>query len=436
MTSKFWYLTGISLKKKMKTKWFLLANLLLLVVIVGLINMDSIISFFGGDFNDKNELLILDNTEYTTEVFKINLDEANKVLGNDFEIEVNTYTKSEEELKEELKDTDKVVIVFEEDSDSYIKAKLISEQKIDSLYYQTLIQALTTTKTQIAMSLTNIDLEELEKINTPINIERIILDDEAKNEEESMAMIMGTVFPTVILPFFMLVIFLVQMIGTEINEEKSTRSMEIIISNVSPKTHFFSKVLASNIFVITQGLLLIIYAVIGLLVKNLTISTTASSITDSLGQVWNTLTTSGLVDKFYYVIPLTLILMLLSFLAYSLVAGILASMTVNVEDFQQIQTPIMLISLLAYYLAIMAGMFEGSVLIRVLSYVPFISCLLSPALLVIGQITVVDVLISIVILIIFIVLAIKYGLRIYKVGILNYSTDKMWHKIFTAAKTK
>ena len=128
--------------------------------------------------------------------------------------------------------------------------------------------------------------------------------------------------------------------------------------------------------------------------------------------------------------------MVLSFLAYSLVAGILASMTVNVEDFQQIQAPIMLISLLAYYLAIMAGMFEGSILIKILSYVPFISCLLSPALLVIGQISIIDVFISIVILIIFDEITIKYGLKIYKIGILNYSTDKMWSRLLKAAKSK
>ena len=78
---------------------------------------------------------------------------------------------------------------------------------------------------------------------------------------------MSTVFPIIILPFFMLTVFLVQMIGAEINDEKTTRGMEIIISNVSPKVHFFSKVLAGNIFVLLQGSLLIIYFLIGLLVR-------------------------------------------------------------------------------------------------------------------------------------------------------------------------
>lgn len=111
-------------------------------------------------------------------------------------------------------------------------------------------------------------------------------------------------------------------------------------------------------------------------------------------------------------------------------------MTVSMEDFQQIQTPIMMICLAGYYLAIMAGMFEGSIFIRILSYIPFLSCLLSPALLVIGQIGIIDVIISIVVLCITNFLLIRYGLKIYKIGILNYSTDKMWSKLLKAVKSK
>ena len=120
----------------------------------------------------------------------------------------------------------------------------------------------------------------------------------------------------------------------------------------------------------------------------------------------------------------------------SLIAGILASMTTNMEDFQQIQTPIMLVLLAGYYLAIMAGMFDGSILIRILSYVPFISCLVSPSLYIIGQINMIDVIISIVVLIITIALMTKYGLRVYKVGILNYSNEKIWSRFAKALKSK
>lgn len=436
MMNKFWFLTQSSFLKKIKSKWFLIVNILLLVVIVGIVNIDSIIKAFGGDFNDTNEIVVLDKTDMSYDLFEKNLKSYNETLDMKYTFDISKTIKTEEEIKKEIKDTDKVLIVLENSDTSYLKASIISDSYIDTMYYQLLYQALSTTKTEVAFSLTDTNKDELLKLTSNISVDRILLSDDKNTEEENMEMIMGTVFPTVILPFFILVVFLVQMIGAEINEEKQTRSMEVIISNVSPKAHFFSKVIASNGFVLLQGLLLILYGILALVIRNYTGISSASSITSQISDVWNSLVASGFVDKLTYIIPLTLILMVLSFLTYSLVAGILASMTVSMEDYQQIQAPIMMICLAGYYLAIMAGMFQGSTLIRILSYVPFLSCLLSPALLVIGQIGIFDVVISIIILCIFNYILIRYGLKIYKIGILNYSTDKMWSKLLKAVRSK
>lgn len=436
MMNKFWFLTQSSFLKKIKSKWFLIVNILLLVVIVGIVNVDSIIKAFGGDFNDTNEIVVLDKTDMSYDLFEKNLKSYNETLDMKYTFNISKTIKTEEEIKKEIKDTDKVLIVLENSDTSYLKASIISDSYIDTMYYQLLYQALSTTKTEVAFSLTDTNKDELLKLTSNISVDRILLSDDKNTEEENMEMIMGTVFPTVILPFFILVVFLVQMIGAEINEEKQTRSMEVIISNVSPKVHFFSKVIASNGFVLLQGLLLILYGILALVIRNYTGISSASSITSQISDVWNSLVASGFVDKLTYIIPLTLILMVLSFLTYSLVAGILASMTVSMEDYQQIQAPIMMICLAGYYLAIMAGMFQGSTLIRILSYVPFLSCLLSPALLVIGQIGIFDVVISIIILCIFNYILIRYGLKIYKIGILNYSTDKMWSKLLKAVRSK
>ncbi|MDD2469945.1 MAG: hypothetical protein PHI22_03350, partial [Bacilli bacterium] len=105
-----------------------------------------------------------------------------------------------------------------------------------------------------------------------------------------------------------------------------------------------------------------------------------------------------------------------------------------IEDFQQVQTPIILISVLGYYLSMLAPTFEGSIFIKLVSYVPLLSALLSPPLLLIGQITIIDVMISFVLLIGVIYLMMTYGMKIYKVGILNYSTSKIWKKIFKAVR--
>ena len=43
LKSKLWYLTGVSLKRKIKSKWFVVVNILLMIAIVGIFNIDSII---------------------------------------------------------------------------------------------------------------------------------------------------------------------------------------------------------------------------------------------------------------------------------------------------------------------------------------------------------------------------------------------------------
>lgn len=438
MKSKLNFLTQTSLNRKIKTKWFAVVNIILAIAIVGVINIDSIIVFFGGDFSEKQEIYVVDNTNISFDIFKEALDSASFSLNGSEEsgYDITLYTKDVSSAEAEIEENkDLWVIIFEEDSANYLKAKVISDGYIDTMDYQALSSAIMTTKTALAISKSDISQEELASIYAPIEIERVILDENKKTEEESESMIMTLVFPVVILPFFILTIFLVQMIGAEVNDEKATRGMEIIISNVSPTTHFFSKVLAGNIFVLLQGFLLFVYAFIGIIIKNLIGgSGLTGGVGSYVGSLWDTIVNSGMGDKLVYIIPLTLILMVLTFVAYSLLAGVLASMTINIEDFQQLQTPIMMLTLIGYYLAIMSSMFNGSLLIRIVSYIPFISAILSPSLLVLGQIGIIDVVISIILTIGAIYLLIKYGLRIYKVGILNYSSKGLWKKMFKAIK--
>lgn len=426
MNKKFWYLTKLSFNKKVKSKWFIATNIILLIAIVVLLNISSIIEFFGGDFDAKTDVLVVDNAN-AYELFKTNLES----IDTDSSFNISLSNDYLENIKKELTD-EQLVIVLNPDSTEYLTSEVVSNNKIDSLTYQIILQALNSTKTTVGMTLANIDPNILATISSSITIDRTILNEEATTDE-NMDMIMSSVFPTLILPFFMLIIFLVQMVGGEICEEKTTRSMEIIISNVSPKVHLMSKVLASNLFVILQGVLLIIYCIIAYLISTSLGGSSLSSIID-FNSILNTLNASGMINSLILVIPLTLVMIILSFAAYALVAGILASMTVNIEDFNQLQTPIMLLSIAGYYLAIMAAMFDGSIFIRIISYIPFLSVFISPTLFLLGQITVIDMLISVVILILFIYVLLKFGLKVYKTGILNYSSGKVWSKLFKAFK--
>jgi ABC-2 type transport system permease protein len=444
MKSKLNYLVGVSLKRKIKTKWFLIANIVLAIILVGIINIDSIITMFGGDFNEKTNVYVIDNTNKTYDIFISQFNNANSLLTkSDEELEYNIIKeeRSLDELKNLInndeKEKDSIIIVFNDSETNYLDVSLITKEYIDLIDMQSLTTALNNTKTTIAIYNSNISEEELTAIYSPVNIERIYLDNDKTAQDENAKMIMTTVFPILILPFFMLIIYLVQMIGAEVNDEKQTRGMEIIISNVSPKTHFFSKVIAGNLFVLLQGALLFIYSFIGVLIRKIIGGNLINNgVTDQVKGVISTALNSNIGSQLKIVLPLTIILMLITFLAYSLLAGVLASMTTNTEDFQQLQTPIMVVLLLGYYTSMMAGMFEGSIFIKILSFIPFVSAILSPSLLILGQIGIFEVIISIILMIIVIYLLIKYGLRIYKTGILNYSSKNLWKKMFKALKNK
>ena len=260
MINKLKYLTKISLKRKINTKWFVIANIIFAVIIIGLLNMDAIISFFGGDFDQAQLIYVQDNTDRTYDILTSQND-AYKNLTDDSEnaFKLEKTTKSSEEIFKDEENKDAWYLTIDNDNENYIKATLTSEGYINTSSYAGISTIINNTKTVIAMEESNISPEELAKISSPVNLERKILDEDKKSEDENVQMIMSTVFPILILPFFALTMFLVQMVGAEINDEKTTRGMEIIISNVPPKIHLFSKVIASNLFVFLEAALLVIY---------------------------------------------------------------------------------------------------------------------------------------------------------------------------------
>lgn len=435
MKSKLKYLVGVSLGRKVKTKWFIISQIVLGLLIIGMINVDTIINAFGGDFNKSTKVYIIDETEKSFDIFKESLElNVESIHGKDSNMFEIVKSDSLEEVKETVNKDGGIIIQIMTSKTNGIELNLISKESLDNFDTAIITSAANNVKVLFIIEELGISSEEYMKIMSDVVINKSLINEGQMTEEESTDMIMSTVFPVLILPVFMLIIFLVQMVGAEVNDEKTTKAMEIIIANVSPKVHFFAKVIAGNAFVLIQGGLLVLYLVLGLAVRGMLGSGVGTDITGGLMEALNMVLNSSLGEKLIFIIPLTLILIILTFIAYSLVAGILASMTTTTEDYQQVQTPIMIILLLGYYLAIMAGMFKGSLLIKILSFIPFVSAILCPSLLVLGQIGFIEVIISILIMIGTIYILVKYGLKIYKVGILNYSSSGLWKKMAKALK--
>ena len=427
--NKLGFLTKYSLGKKIKSKWFIVVNIIILLVISAFINMDSIIKLFGGDFNNNEEILVIDNIgvlETFKDIYAIN----NEYLKSETKYSIEEYKEGYDSAIEEIKDTDKILIVIDKDETNYITSKLITNSSMDTITYTIISNTLDSVKREEVLKSYNITKEMYEKIESKVEVERIILDSENKDDN----MLTNLVVTIITMPFFFLTVYLVQMIGAEINEEKSTKSMEIIISNVSAKTHFISKIISSNVFVLIQGALLLIYCIIGIIIRYFINGSIINSLPVELTTLGSTLSSSGIMDNIKIALPLMLLLLIITLFAYSIVSGVLASVTTNMEDYQQIQTPIVLILLAGFYLSSLASIFKGSIFIKVASYIPFISSLLAPTMYTLGEFSLFDMLISILLMVVTILLLMKYGFRIYKVGILNYSDNNLWKKIFKSMK--
>lgn len=430
MKNKAWFLIKQSLKKKMDTKWFKIVNVLICLLLIGVINIDKIINVFGGDFKDTVNIYLTGDNNYL-EGFNAYFLTNKKILNDERTYEIAYSTDSVDTLKEKIEDTNDIVVNINLDTTEYLKADIISYNKIDTITYNLLSASLTGMKTSMALNYNGLSSEEMAKITSPISINRVVTNEKEITASEDATNMSLIVF---LVPFFMLIVLLVQMIGAEINDEKTTRGMEIIISNVPAKVHLLTKITSSSIFVILQSLLLFTYSIIGILIHSgLSLGSGKSNI---IGGLVESLKISGTFDILLKGAPILIIIFLLSFFIYATLAGVLASMTTSAEDFQQLQTPLMIVLMLGYYIGIMASAFKGSIFIRIISYLPFLSSMVAPITYILGETSLIDLVISALILFISCLVLFKYGIRVYKVGILNYSSKDLWKKVFQSLKIK
>jgi len=358
------------------------------------------------------------------------------MVGDFGNFEISLKTEDMKDLKELTEEDKAIVVELNPNEEEYLVASVYSFDPLDTITTQLLTGAINSVKTEYALIHSGIDPSIFIKITAPasINFETTNPDLDENAPSDTVVLVITVVL---IIPFFLFVVLLVQMIGAEINDEKTSRSMEIIISNVSPKIHFFAKIISSTGFVLIQAILLFIYGSIGFVSRFFTgggIRIEGELVNEGINSVMEMLTNSGIIATLGNSILLILLVLALNLLAFALLAGILASMTTSIEDYQQLQTPLMLICVAGYYLAFMAVFFQGASFIKVLSFFPSLSAMIAPVIYLLGQTTLLHLLISIVIVIATCLFLFHFGLRIYKVGILNYSSKDLWKKVFKSMK--
>ena len=120
MRSKLNFLINISLKKKINSKWFLIANAIIAVIILGIINIDSIITLFGGDFDKLTKIYIVDSTNKIGESFKSNLEYYENSLYGEKVYEIILADEALEDIKTRMikEEKDSLVLQFNEENNT------------------------------------------------------------------------------------------------------------------------------------------------------------------------------------------------------------------------------------------------------------------------------------------------------------------------------
>jgi ABC-2 type transport system permease protein len=303
--------------------------------------------------------------------------------------------------------------------DAGFVASIESNTSIPSLTYNAIFQSLNQVKLIEISSQYDLTLEEVMRLSTPVSINRAILVEEVTSEEDVL-MQQGVAY-AITLPLFLALVFVIQMVGMEIFEEKSTKSTEIILSNVTPQDHLIAKIAATNLYSWLQFLLFFVYGIFGFTTRNIV----ESFVGDSVG-----IDVSAFVGMFLNVLPVVLVLYLLTNMIYSVIMAVLAATAYEMEDFQKIISPLMITMVIGFYVGLFVIFVPDTTFAFIMAHIPLFSLMIAPALWVSGVLKWWNIVIIIGIQVATLVLLYRYGAKTYKQAILDYSGQGVFQRLW------
>lgn len=203
---------------------------------------------------------------------------------------------------------------------------------------------------------------------------------------------------------YMMIIMYGQLIAMGITAEKSNRAIEVLVTSTNTNNLIFGKVIAGAIASIVQ---------VGVIMSSALIAYKVNS------DVWN-----GILDNVFK-IPSELIVTfaifgILGYLFYSFIFGALGALVSKTEDIGSSIGPIVMIFVVVFFISIYGLNNGDSTLIKVCSYIPFASPMTMLVRVATGYATLMEFIISALILIASTVLAGIGGAKIYRMATLMY----------------
>lgn len=209
---------------------------------------------------------------------------------------------------------------------------------------------------------------------------------------------------------YLVILLYGQMVATNVATEKSSRTMEVLITSAKPTSMMFGKVIASCLAGLIQLL-----AVFGsaLLFYSLT------------REQWeNNFIISSMFNMPPGLLAYMVLFFILGFFIYAFLYGAISSTASKLEDINTSVMPITILFIIAFFV-VMFSLVSGNVdntLIKVCSYIPFTSPMAMFTRIAMSTVPWYEILISIVILIGSVIGVGVLSAKIYRVGVLLYGT--------------
>lgn len=397
-----------SIQKNIQNKWFIIFNVITLLIIIATTNIENIKFFLESRnihlFDENICVEILDKNNLATDKIIEAFENENFEIK---EITENTYDKNT--IPDDL-----VVLEITESETDLVTAKLISKDSMGSFIYDEITGVLTQVRSELFAEKNKIDTQALEKLNEPVKIEEILLSVDTENSDTKE--IIKTV-STLIIYFVSILVF--SKIANEIAQEKVSKSIEYVLTSVTEKEYLLAKIISVNGIILIQGIYLLIYYFIGNLVNNI-LNISAFQAIDT------TLLTSGIDTSIILYIITVLGYGILTLILMSIIQAALSSKTVSMNEAGNTTALLTTITILAYIitLSVITPYTKMNALLYVLSCIPLLSNYFIPAIMVIGQATTLQIIISLVLLIISIPITFNICATIFKNGVLDYKPTK------------
>ncbi|MGJ9383170.1 ABC transporter permease [Salipaludibacillus sp. CF4.18] len=396
--NNFWTTVSHTAGRRLKSKTFIWSTVIVMILIIGLINLNTILNGFSDSDDSLETVAVIDETEGEASFGEL-LDSYEEGA-----FEYIHYTDgSLEDAVEAAENKDYDFVLSLQGSTTTLEAEFLSEGN-DFTTSQQVNQDVQRVKEAVATNELDLNEEELALIYSPITFNEQSLTEGGDVRTEAEHMQAYWLVYALVFAIYIIVLTLGTMIATEVATEKSSRVMELIVSSVNPVTQMLGKITGIAFVGVVNLGGLAIAAYIGFMI---------SGEENFIQMIFN----DGIeVSLLLY----ALLFIFLGYFVYGGVAAMLGALVSRAEEANQAIQPLIIVAMMAFFISLVGLNTPDSTFIQVLSYVPFFTPQLLFLRIGMGTVPVWEIAVIVSILAISAVLINVLAARVYRGGVLMY----------------